>query len=326
MAPAEPERVVHERVVECPLITVVDRGFSSEENLAYLRRGGGHWIAGQRMRDGGARAQAALSRQGRYHHVRDGLRVKEVRLDDTTPGGDGGRRWIVCHNPDQAARDEATRDELVAAAQTELERIERARTRTASRKHTKRRETEEAGHVKAECALRDHGAYGRYVRQLKSGRLRIDRTAITREERLDGKFLLSTSDPHLPAADVALGYKNLLEAEDAFRDLKSELELRPVYHRLQQRIRAHVLVCWLALLLVRVAEHDAPTDPRDRGEQPRRLSWPRMRTELSRLHQIRLEGDAGAALACTELRAETRRILSALNIPAPPPVTALDPT
>jgi len=308
------------------VITVVDRGFSSEDNLAYLRRGGGHWIAGQRMRDGGARAKAALSRQGRYHHVKEGLRVKEVRLDDTTPGGDGDRRWIVCHNPDQATRDAATRDELVAVAQAELDRIATARARTATRASAKRRETEEAAHTKAECALRDHGAYGRYVRQLASGRLRVDRARVRDEQRLDGKFLLSTSDPHLSAADVALGYKNLLEAEDAFRDLKSELDLRPVFHRLEQRIHAHVLVCWLALLLIRVAEHHAPTDPRDASEQPRRLSWPRMRTELGRLHQVRLAGDAGSALACTELTSQQQRILGALNIPTPPPVTALDPT
>jgi transposase len=54
--------------------------------------------------------------------------------------------------------------------------------------------------------------------------------------------------------DVALGYKNLLEAERGFRDMKSTLQLRPVYHRLEHRIRAHVLICWLALLLIRVAE------------------------------------------------------------------------
>ncbi len=63
-------------------------------------------------------------------------------------------------------------------------------------------------------------------------------------------IVLVTSDPDLSAEDVALGYKNLLEAERGFRDLKSTLELRPVYHRLEPRIRAHVLLCWLALLLI----------------------------------------------------------------------------
>ena len=62
------------------VVTVVDRGFSSKDNLDYLRRAGGHWIAGERMRDGAADHEAALSRQGRYQQVRDNLRVKEVRL------------------------------------------------------------------------------------------------------------------------------------------------------------------------------------------------------------------------------------------------------
>ena len=68
----------------------------------------------------------------------------------------------------------------------------------------------------------------------------VDRAKVRAEESLDGKFLLSTSDPDLSAEDVALGYKNLLEAERGFRDLKSTLELRPVFHRLEGRIRAQI--------------------------------------------------------------------------------------
>jgi transposase len=71
------------------------------------------------------------------------------------------------------------------------------------------------------------------------------------------KYLVSTSDPDLSAEDVALSYKNPLEAERGFRDLKSTIELRPVFHRLEPRIRAHVLLCWLALLLIRVVERRA---------------------------------------------------------------------
>src|SRR5206468_4818378 len=123
-------------------------------------------------------------------------------------------------------------------------------------------------HVEAECALREHPTLGRWVRPTPSGRLLVDRGKTKREERLDGKFLLSTSDPDLSAEDVALGYKNLLEAERCFRDLKTTLELRPVWHRLERRIRAHVLLCWLALLLVRVAERQSAQ------------TWRRINTEL----------------------------------------------
>ncbi len=224
------------------VVTVVDRGFSSDANLEYLRRAGGHWIAGEKMRDGSPDAQAVLSRQGRYQQVRDNLRVKEVRLEDSSD-----KRWVVCHNPYEAERDQAQRDAAIERITTELERIRTARER-------KRGKNNAEAHRQAECALRDHPSLGRWIRQTPTGRLVLDRSKIRAEARLDGKFLLSTSDPDLSAEDVALGYKNLLEAERGFRDLKSTLELRPVYHRIEPRIRAHVLLCWLALLLIRVAE------------------------------------------------------------------------
>jgi hypothetical protein len=154
-------------------------------------------------------------------------------------------------------------------------------------------------YTRAECALRDHPALGRYVRQTKTGRLVIDRAKIAAEERLDGKFLLSTSDPDLSAEDVALGYKNLLEAEHGFRDLKTTLELRPVFHRLEHRIRAHVLLSWLALLLIRVAERQT------------NQTWRRIATELGRLHLVTLTGPTGTIAHTTELTDTQRELFAA---------------
>ena len=290
------------------VITVVDRGFSSADNLAYLRRAGGHYIAGMRMRDGNALVEAALSRQGRYQTVRDNLRVKEVRLDGTD------QRFVICHNPDQAVRDKAKRDEAIGRIQAELDRIrtQRERDRTRQLSDTARGKAE-AAHLRAECALRDHPTLGRWLRQQRNGRLVIDRAKVTAEARLDGKYLLATSDPDLPAEDVALGYKNLLEAERGFRDLKSQLLLRPVFHRLEHRIRAHVLLCWLALLLTRVAERSC--------EQ----SWRRIHRETSRLQQITLAGEAGTIVQTTPLRPSQRGIYQALSIDPPPRVSAFDP-
>jgi len=283
-------------------VWVVDRGFSSDDNLRYLTRGGGHWIAGERMRDGSPDAQAALARPGRYQTVRDNLRVKDVRLGE----GDSARRFVVCHNPAEAERDKLERDTQLARLEAELARIETAR---AKAKTTKAREA----HTRAECALRDHPTLSRYLRQTASGRLLIDRRKVAAEERLDGKYLLSSSDPDLTAEEIALGYKNLREAERSFRDLKTTLELRPVFHRLEQRIRAHVVVCWLALLLIRIAE-------RATGE-----SWRRIATELQRLHLVTLQGPAGAVQQTTPATDVHRAILAALNVEPPPRITALEP-
>jgi hypothetical protein len=92
---------------------------------------------------------------------------------------------------------------------------------------------------------------GRWLRQTSTGRLVLDKAAIAAEAKLDGKYLLSTSDQHLTPAEIALGYKNMLVAERGFRDHKKGLLLRPVFHRLEPRILAHRLICWLALLLTR---------------------------------------------------------------------------
>ncbi len=307
------------------VVTVVDRGFSSRENLAYLQRAGGHYIAGERMRDGNAHAHEALSRQGRYQSVRDNLRVKEVKIASTP-----GIRWIICHNPDEAERDQAARDAAITRITTELDRITTARTRAREQARTRRAasaamsaaarkkadrkaDLDEAAHVKAECALREHPALGRWLRQTPSGRLVLDRAKITAEARLDGKYLLSTSDPDLSAEDVALGYKNLLEAERGFRDLKSTIELRPVFHRIEPRIRAHVLLCWLALLLIRVAE-------RRTGQ-----TWRTIARELGRLHAITLSGPAGTVVQTTEPTTAQSSILRVCGLAPPPRITTLDP-
>ena len=284
------------------VITVVDRGFSSDENLRYLSRAGGHWIAGERMRDGSPDVAEALARQGRYQTVRDNLRVKEVKVGN----GDAAKRFIICHNPAEAQREQTTREDTIRRLKAELERIERQRAKAKSAKHFE-------AHTRAECALRDHPALRRYLRQTPAGRLRIDRARIAAEAKLDGKFLLSTSDPDLSAEDAALGYKNLLEAERGFRDLKTTIELRPVFHRLEHRIRGHVLLSWLALLLIRVAE-------RQTGH-----TWRRIALELGRLHLVTLTGPTGTFAQTTQLTDTQRDLYAAAGIQPPPRITALQP-
>jgi transposase len=293
------------------VVTVVDRGFASDDNLAYLTRAGGRWIAGERLRDNTADVAEVLSRQGRYQQVRDNLRVKEVRLGS----GDAARRFVLCHNPTQAERDRIQREQAVARLEAELERIATLRAKAKAAAGDRRRGAQQQAddHLKAECALRDHPTLGRWLRQTPGGRLVIDRAKVRAEARLDGKFLLSTSDPDLSAADVALGYKNLLEAERAFRDLKTTLELRPVWHRLERRIRAHVLLCWLALLLVRVAERQSAQ------------TWRRINTELGRLQLVTLSGPTGRVEQTTTLTTTQRELFTATGVAPPPRVTSLQP-
>ena len=129
------------------------------------------------------------------------------------------------------------------------------------------------------------------------------------EESLDGKYLLSSSDDTLSPEDVALGYKQLMEVERAFRTLKTTWELRPPYHRKEERIRTHVLLCYLSLLLVRIAE-------RETGE-----TWDRIRPIMDRCHLGESSSKNGRIFQRTELTSEQVNILNRLKITQPPSVT-----
>ncbi len=276
------------------VVWVADRGFSSAENRRYLQRAGGHYIIGEKLRGDNKEAQAALSRQGRYRSVAGNLRVKEVVIDDATMRD----RFVVCHNPEQAERDRFVRDQLVAQLADAI---------AGSDHLTNTARAELAGE------LRGYPGLKRFLRTTPAGLLRVDHTAITAEARLDGKFLLRTSDPSLSAEDVALGYKQLLEVERGWRDMKSTLDLRPVYHHLEHRIRAHVLLCWLALLLTRVAE-TATGD-----------TWRNLRHQLDRIHQGTFTGPAGTIRRRTATLPEQAAILRALQLPEPPQFSELTP-
>ena len=135
----------------------------------------------------------------------------------------------------------------------------------------------------------------------------MDKKAVAAEAKLDGKFLLSRTDDNLPAADAARLFKGLIDVERGFRDLKSALEVRPVYHRKQDRIKAHVTLCFLALVLIRVAEHHTGA------------TWPVIARELDRVHAIDLAGTGGTVRQRTEITPDAPPPLILATAPAHPP-------
>ncbi len=276
------------------MVWVADRGFASAANRAYLTRGGGHYIHAEKLRNTNAEAAAALARPGRYRTVAGNLRVKEVAV---APGGKGdgaegarAQRFVVCHNPEQADRDQAVRGQLV----THLEQL-----MAGSDAWTDRRRDEFVGSLKGKPGLR------RYLRRTNTGLLRVDAAAIKRESHLDGKWLLRTSDSTLSPDDLAAAYKTLLQVERGWRDMKGALGLRPVFHYREDRIRAHVQLCWLALLLLRVVEN-ATAD-----------TWRNVREELDRLHLVTLATADGQVAQRSTLTGGHKAILTALQLPEP---------
>ena len=148
-------------------------------------------------------------------------------------------------------------------------------------------------------------------RLTKTGLLRIDRAKVKAAERLDGKFVVHSNDDTLGAEDMALGYKQLQRVEQAWRHLKSGLKLRPVYHRAWRRIRAHVALSVIALLLERMAEQACGN------------TWRNIRDDLKRIKLVQLSGPKGALWQVTEPRKDASKRLNYLRIPPPPTILKL---
>lgn len=275
-------------------VFVGDAGMNSEDNRRSLALGNGKYILASRMRAGDEVTTDVLARAGRYQEVRDNLRVKEVVVGD----GERRRRYVVCHNPDEATRQRKHREKLVAELEVELASLEQ--------KNGK-------GHSKRACELRTSGRFGKYLRETSTGKLMIDRTAIADAARYDGKWVITSNDDTLTAEDLALGYKQLLRVEQCWRQLKSGLRMRPVFHYRPWRIQAHVTISVLALLLERIAEIRV-------GD-----SWRNVRAELERVKVVEYDRGEARVLQTTELQPETAALLRKLGVAAPAKLLSIGP-
>ena len=158
------------------------------------------------------------------------LEVKEVWVGE----GVRKRRYVICRNPLEMKRQSEYRKEILEHLEAELSNLH--------------------GHPKRACRLVASRRYGKYLRKLKNGELRIDRAAVKAHAKRDGIWVIRSNDETLSSEDLALAYKQLMRVEEAWKTMKSGLDLRPVYHRTPERIRAHVYLCVLGLLIERVAE------------------------------------------------------------------------
>lgn len=149
------------------------------------------------------------------------------------------------------------------------------------------------------------------MRETSTGKLLIDRGAIEDAKRYDGKWVITSNDDTLTAEDLALGYKQLLRVEQCWRQLKSGLRMRPVFHYRPWRIQAHVTLSMLALLLERMVELRV-------GD-----TWRNVRAQLERVKVIEYDRGDVRVQQTTELRAETEALLRKLKIGAPPKLHAV---
>jgi hypothetical protein len=199
-------------------------------------------------------------------------------------------RFVVCFNPDQAVRDAAIRARMIAQLKELINGLGQL---------SKDKRAELRGVISTKPGL------NRYLRVTPGGLLRVDAAKAKAEENLDGKYLLRTPTRHLSAEDIAAGYKQLLEVERGWRDMKSGP--RPAA-RLPPQGRAHPRP--RHPLLARPA-------PRPRRREPAGQTWPAMRRDLQRIAIGTFTGPAGTFRQRTDIPKTARDLLTTLKIDVP---------
>ncbi|HMB04714.1 MAG TPA: IS1634 family transposase [Isosphaeraceae bacterium] len=274
---------------------VADRGMISQETIEALEQDERGWpyILGARMRSQNEVKDEVLARAGRSRVVRpprvksddpSPLKVKEVWVDD--------RRYIVCLNEDEARKDAADREAIVAALREQLR--------------------------SGDKSLVGNKGYRRYLNGRDSAHFQIDEAKVAEDARYDGKWVLRTNTD-LDAAEVALQYKQLSMVEQWFRSCKTSLQTRPIYHRCDETIRGHVFCSFLALVL----RQELQARQEERGHE---FEWADVIADLDRLQMVEVEQDGKRFLLRSEVQGTCGKVFQTVGVAIPPTVQQVLPT
>jgi hypothetical protein len=273
---------------------VADRGMISQETLAALEQPerGWQYILGARMRSQHEVKDEVLSRAGRYRVVHP----KRVESDDPSPlkvkeVWVGDHRYVVCLNEDEARKDAADREAIVAALREQLRRGDKV--------------------------LVGNKGYRRYLNGSDSHHFRIDEAKVAEDARYDGKWVLRTNTK-LDAAEVALQYKRLWMVEQWFRSCKSLLQTRPIYHRCDETIRGHVFCSFLALVL----RQELQARLEGRGHE---FEWGDVIQDLDRLQFVEVEQEGKRFLLRSEAQGTCGKVFQAVGVALSPTVQQVPP-
>jgi transposase len=235
------------------VIFVGDRGMVSEENLDELRRNHHGYVVGLRRRRN-AQVDAWLQRvdEAKWHDCPGGINARErkqplpTRVQEIATG-DETQRVFVIDSEERRQYEQGKRQQAMERTRESLEKVQQ---RVA---HGSLREPAAIG-AAAERALRAHHGSRYYTWELCNGSFsfREDPQRFPQEQRLEGRYVIATSEKDVTALDAVAWYKELIEVEHGFRSLKDVLALRPIYHRVEPRVKAHIFVAFLALLLQRL--------------------------------------------------------------------------
>jgi hypothetical protein len=266
----------------------------SQETIAALEHDDRGWqyILGARMRSQTEVKNEVLARAGRYRVVHP----PRVKSDDPSPlkvkeVWAGDRRYIVCLNEDEARKDAADREAIVAALREQLR--------------------------SGDKALVGNKGYRRYLSGGGPEHFRIDEAKVAEDARYDGKWVLRTNT-ELDSAEVALQYKQLWTVEQWFRSCKSLLRTRPIFHKSDETIRGHVFCSFLALVL----RQEMQARLEERGHE---LEWADVIQDLDRLQRIEVEQDGKRFLLRSEVQGACGKVFQAVGVAVPPTVQQVPP-
>jgi hypothetical protein len=229
-------------------------------------------------------SEEVLARAGRYETVADNLEVKEVHVSQ--------RRYVVCRNAEEAKKDAAAREAILAKLQDTLQR------------HGPK-------------AIIGNRGFARFVK-VGRGSVTVDAEAVRRDARLDGKFVLTTNTD-LPTGEVALTYKSLWRVERTFREEKSTLEVRPIFHHRDDTSIGHIVASFLALRL----EVDLQ---RRLDEAHVEISWPDLMRDLAQVQAVTVDLDGQRYRLRTDMVGAAHHAFAAAGVRVPSPVTPLGPS
>jgi hypothetical protein len=267
---------------------VADRGMISAETLTELESPGRNipYILGTRMRKVNVVKRNVLSRAGRYKEVYpegkrakdpSPLKVKEMRVD--------GARYIVCINPRQARKDRKDREAILASLKEQIK--------------------------KGPKGLVGNKGYRRYIKVERES-VTIDEDKVNSEARFDGKWVLTTNTD-ISAEKVALKYKELWQVERVFRDIKTLLETRPIFHKRDDTIRGHIFCSFLALILRKELE--------DRLESSGHcFEWADIKQDLKALQEIVIEENGKRLAIRSQCLGTCGKVFQAVGVALPPTI------
>lgn len=299
------------------MVFVGDRGMVTEENLQHLSQEGHGYLVGVKRR-GNARIPKWLDAvdEGKWIDCPVGITAAEksesprTRVQEVV-SGEGGLRVFVIDSDERRHYEQSMRERSMERVREKLEKLQK-RVLAGSLVDPAR-----IG-AAAERIMQAHHGFRYYRWRLDDGQFLFeeDPVHLERERRLEGKYLIATSEKGLEPLEAVRMYKELSDVERGFRCLKDVLEMRPIYHKVERRVRAHIFVAALALLVMRLLERRL----KDAGIK---LSAELALRALSTVRLVSFKLDGTTRTGVSVGSPQARQVLKALGIaetrpPTPP--------